>query len=304
MTSPDIAIVGAVALDEIHSQSGEIHEELGGSALFAALAASILARSAPISVIGDDFDPALLDPFAERGIILDAINAVPGPNFRWGCRYSDDGDFRETLFTRGGVYDSHPIDVPSPITDAKYLVLTSGNPDQNRRVQSQIHAPELVALDTIEREVAERTQEFRDQIRSCDLVSINEQEAALLIDWPGDHLDPRMGPAAWSEIHALGASVFVLKQASQGAEVFETSRHTKISAVPGIHPTDPTGAGDTFLGAMISAMAHGRDLVNAAVWGCAVASFVIEAYGFAGLFRATLESVQARANLITTQSDP
>jgi len=41
----DLAVVGAIALDEIHSQAGDIDQVLGGSAVYASLAASILART-------------------------------------------------------------------------------------------------------------------------------------------------------------------------------------------------------------------------------------------------------------------
>ncbi|MDE2893413.1 MAG: PfkB family carbohydrate kinase [Chloroflexota bacterium] len=297
----DLAVVGAIALDEIHSQAGDIEELLGGSAVYASLAASLLAQAAPISVIGDDFDVALLEPLVERGVQLDGVVQAQGPNFRWGCRYSADGDFRETLYTRAGVYDTHPIVVAEPIRDARFVLLTAGNPEQNRRALEQMAAPELVVIDTIEREVAERRDEFREQVREADLVSINTLEAALLIQWSGDHHDPELPLAAWREIRGLGPSIFILKQASRGVEIFERGRRTKIGAAPNVRATDPTGAGDTFAGALLSALACGRDLIEAAVWGCACASFAIEAFGINGLLRSTPDLVRERVPQITIE---
>ncbi|MCY3920934.1 MAG: PfkB family carbohydrate kinase, partial [Chloroflexi bacterium] len=224
-----------------------------------------------------------------------------GPNFRWGCRYSPDGDFRETLYTRAGVYDTHPIVVAEPIRDARFVLLTAGNPEQNRRALNQMAAPELVVIDTIEREVAERRDEFREQVREADLVSINSLEAALLIQWSGDHQDPELPLAAWREIRSLGPSIFILKKASRGVEIFERDRRTKIGAAPNVRATDPTGAGDTFAGALLSALACGRDLIEAAVWGCACASFAIEAFGINGLVRSTPDLVRERVPQITIE---
>ena len=302
--SVDLAIVGAIALDEIHSQAGDFDQVLGGSAVYASLAASMLARAAPISVIGDDFDRTLLQPLIARGVDLDGIVYAAGPNFRWGCRYSPDGDSRETLYTRAGVYDTHPIVVAEPIRRARHVLLTAGNPDQNHRAMEQMTGPELVAIDTIEREVAERRDEFREQLRYADIISINTLEAAHLIEWPGALDHPELPLAAWSEIRSLGPSVFVLKQASQGVEVFEGDRRISVGAVPEIRATDPTGAGDTFISALLSAVSRGYDLIEGAVWGCAAASFAIQQFGIDGILSATPEAVGARTSLITIDGVP
>jgi len=300
----DLAVVGAIALDEIHSQAGDIDQLLGGSAVYASLAASMLSRAAPISVVGDDFVMGLLDPLIDRGVSLDGIEHTVGPNFRWGCRYSSDGDVRETLYTRAGVYDTYPIVVDHSIRRAPYVLLTAGNPNQNHRAMTQMIEPTLVAIDTIEREVAERREEFREQLRYADIVSINTLEAAHLVQWQGEQTDPGLPAAAWSEIRSLGPSVFIHKKASQGVEIFQEGLLTRVSAVPDIKVVDPTGAGDTFIGALLSAVSRGCDLVEGAVWGCAAASFAIEQFGIEGICSATCDSVADRTSLITIDGAP
>ena len=300
----DLAVVGAIALDEIHSQAGDIDQLLGGSAVYASLAASMLAPAAPISVVGDDFEIGLLDPLTDRGVSLDGIEQTVGPNFRWGCRYSSDGDVRETLYTRAGVYDTHPIVVDQSIRHAPCVLLTAGNPNQNHRAMTQMIEPKLVAIDTIEREVAQRREEFREQLQYADIVSINTLEAAHLIQWSGELDDPRLPLAVWSEIRTLGPSVFIHKRASRGVEIFQGDLLTRVSAVPEIRVIDPTGAGDTFIGALLSAVSQGCDLIEGAVWGCAAASFAIEQFGVEGICSATRESVADRTSLITIDDAP
>ncbi|MXX80196.1 MAG: hypothetical protein F4Y69_04065 [Chloroflexi bacterium] len=297
----DLAVVGAIALDEIHSQAGDIDQLLGGSAVYACLAASLLAACAPISIIGDDLDRGLLQPLRDRGVRFDSVVEADGANFRWGCQYSASGDIRETLYTRAGVYDSVPVVVAPLHRRARIALLTAGNPDQNRHAMAQLIEPELVAIDTIEREVAERRDEFRAQLRHADLVSINTLEAAHLIQWPGSLDDPALAEAAWTDIRSLGPSTFVLKKASQGVEVFQNDRRTQIGAVPDVDTIDPTGAGDSFAGGLLSSLAQGNDLIEAAVWGCAVASFAIERFGTEGLLRASPSLVSARAGAVTVR---
>lgn len=297
----DLAVVGAIALDEIHSQAGDIDHLLGGSAVYSCLAASLLATCAPISVIGDDFDHDLLQPLSDRDVRLDSLIEAAGPNFRWGCRYSESGDFRETLYTHAGVYDSVPVVVDEQVRRARFVLLTAGNPDQNHRAMEQMIEPELVAIDTIEREVAERRDEFRAQLRYADLISINTLEAAHLIQWPGSQEDPELPLAAWREIRELGPRVFILKKASQGVEIFQPDRRTLVGAAPGVDAVDPTGAGDSFLGALLSALSREDDLIQATVWGCAVASFAIERFGIDGILSASADRVRARIPSITVE---
>lgn len=297
----DLAIVGAIALDEIHSQAGDIDQLLGGSAVYSCLAASLLATCAPISVIGDDLSRDLLQPLSDHDVRLGSLLEADGPNFRWGCRYSESGDFRETLYTNAGVYDLVPVVVDEQVRRARFVLLTAGNPDQNHCAMEQMIEPELVAIDTIEREVAERRDEFRAQLRYADMISINTLEAAHLIQWSGSEDDPELPLAAWREIRELGPSTFILKKASQGVEIFQPDRRTLVSAVPGINAIDPTGAGDSFLGALLSALSREDDLIQATVWGCAVASFAIERFGIDGILSASADRVRTRIPSITVE---
>ncbi len=87
-------------------------------------------------------------------------------------------------------------------------------------------------------------------------------------------------------------------------QIFAAEHRTAVSAVPGVQPTDPTGAGDSFIGALLSALARGADLTQAAVWACAVASFAIEQFGVQGLLTATPDAVAERTALITVNGRP
>ena len=290
----DVAVIGAVAYDEIHSAAGDVEELLGGSAVHTALAASLLARCAPISAVGDDFDWATLDPLRQRGIELGGVERAPGQTFRWGCRYAADGDQRETLYTRAGVYDTHPITIAPTLRRTPYLLLTAGNPEQNERALAQMPQPRFTAIDTIEREVVERRDEFLSCLDRVDMVSINALEAAHLIGWQDDLEDPSLAPAAAAFLRERGVGVFALKRASQGVELFHDGCRTHVSTARPRRVIDPTGAGDAFIGAMLSAMACGRALVDAARWGCAVASFTIEDFGIAGILGATRDAAEAR----------
>lgn len=296
--SAELAIVGVVAYDEIHTSAGETAGDgadvLGGSCVYAALGARFGCRAAPVSVVGDDFDCGLLEPLREAGIGLEGIERAAGRTFRWGCRYDRTGDRRETLYTEAGVYESQIVRVHPSVLDAPFVFLTAGNPRQNERALERLRGPRLVAVDTIEREIETQRAGLMGIIRRSQLVSINAHEAALLIDWAGDEEDAGLPAAAAGQLRALGPETVVIKQGSRGAVVFEEGRAVRVSAVAGIAAVDPTGAGDTFTAAMLSAMARGEDVVEAARWGSATASFAVEALGIGGLLGATEAGVRER----------
>ena len=295
MSGADVAYVGAVTFDEIHSSEGAVEGVMGGSGAYGALGAALLARAAIVSVVGDDFDEALLEPLRERGVILDAIERAPGPTFRWGCRYNESGNAREHLYTRAGVYGTHVATIPAHLRDARCAALTAGNALQNHACAAQLADAALVALDTIEREIREEHDAFVRQLPLADIVIINDAEAASLIGWSGSPQDDALTRAAADWIRPHGPGRFILKRGSRGADVCDSDgAMTRVCAVPGIHAADPTGAGDVFVGAVLSALARGDELVGAARWGCAAASFAVERFGLDGILAATRAAAEAR----------
>lgn len=303
--SVELAIVGVVAYDEIHTSAGEsVEHVLGGSCVYAALGARFACRAAPVSVVGDDFDCELLAPLREAGIELEGIERAAGRTFRWGCRYDRTGDWRETLYTEAGVYESQIVRIHSSVLDAPFVFLTAGNPRQNERALERLRGARLIAVDTIEREIETQRAGLMGIIRRSQLVSINAHEAAMLIGWAGDEDDAALPAAAAAQLRALGPETVVIKQGTRGVELFEGDRRVRVSAAPGIEAVDPTGAGDTFTAAMLSAMAAGEELVEAARWGCATASFAVEAFGIAGLLGATEAGVRERLGGIVAEELP
>ena len=138
-------------------------------------------------------------------------------------------------------------------------------------------------------------------VRRSQLISINAHEAALLIGWAGSEEDAALPPAAAAQLMQLGPQTVLIKQGSRGVDIFTPERSVRVSAVPNVDAVDPTGAGDSFTAALLSAMAGGADLVEAARWGCAVASFAIEAFGIEGLLRATEAGVRERLATVTAE---
>ena len=74
----DILIVGSVAFDSIEAETGSVDRALGGSAIFASMAASYFSSPRVVAVVGEDFEQKHFDLLGRRGIDASGIKVVPG----------------------------------------------------------------------------------------------------------------------------------------------------------------------------------------------------------------------------------
>ena len=291
-----IAVVGALTFDTIETPAGQASRVLGGSAAYAALATSLLAPAHIVSVVGDDFPPQTWAALRSRGIGLESVITAPGPTFFWHCRYHANMEDRDTLFTDTGAFGRVPVEVRPQAAAAAHVFLTSGHPWQNQTALPGFGRRHLTMMDTIEREVVEERAALLEIMRAADLVSINEAEAALLTGAGAGTADA--GALATQLLTEYGVPTLLLKAGPRGAMVAQAGHRVQIPAVPGVRALDPTGAGDSFAGGVLSALACGAPLDDAVRWGCAVASFTVEAFGPEALFALRREDVSARAGRI------
>ena len=291
--TPRLAVVGALGLDEIQTPQRSAHDLLGGSCSYVAVAAALLTPVEVISVVGDDLPATALDPLRERGVGLCSVRHEPGSTFRWGCRYHDDWERRDTLYTRPGVFSEYEIDVQGAARQATHVLLTAGQTDQNRRALDLCRERTVTMLDSIEREVSDERETLLDMLPEVDILTLSAHEAGILTGQPEVDVARQQRTLA-----RHGAPALICKQGAAGVEIHWAEGSEHVPAVPRIDVVDPTGAGDSFGGAALSALARGATLTEAARWGCAVASFTVQDFGLAGLLRATLEGARERAGQI------
>ena len=292
-----VAVVGAITFDDITTPRGSVRRVLGGSAAYVAVAAALLTQAHVVSVVGSDLPESWLGRLRGRGVDLAGVRVAAGPTFHWGCRYAANLEDRETLFTRPGTFGRVAVRVPGEAAGASHVFLTSGDPRQNRAALPQFRGRRVTMLDTIERELEGQRDEFLAAMGACDIVAINAAEARLLL---GDAADAvaaggEVAARAAALVRSQGADTLLLKRGPAGAEILHAGERRAIPAVAGCAVVDPTGAGDSFAGGVLSALERGAALVDAVRWGNAVASYTIGGFGLDGLWEATAAGVAARA---------
>ncbi|MGH7547207.1 MAG: PfkB family carbohydrate kinase [Gemmatimonadales bacterium] len=293
--SVGLLVVGSIALDSVATPFGQTADAPGGSAVFFSAAGVILHTPVQVvGVVGSDYPVGALEALGARGVNLSGIEQMPGESFRWKAKYSYDLSSRETLETRLGVFAQFRPKLPAEFRDARYVFLGNIDPELQLGVLDQVKAPTLVACDTMNYWIHSKRDLLLELLRHIDIVMVNDSEAREL---SGDWNIYRA--AQW--ILARGPKMTVIKQGEHGALLVNQDGTFKVPAYPLQEVFDPTGAGDAFAGGFMAHLASTEDLSpanlrRAMVYGAALGSFAVEAFGVQGLEGVTRADVRARVH--------
>ncbi len=285
-------VVGSVAQDTIHNNQGTHPYVLGGSAVFASLAAAHFATPRIVGVVGTDFPDANVALLKDKGVDVSGLEIVEGNTFHWEGRYSPDLTSRESIRTELNVFaDFHPK-IPSAFRDTPYVMLGNIHPALQVEVLDQMRDPALVIADTMNFWIEGTPSELAKMLARVDVLVINEEEARQLA---GVHHIMHVARA----LLAMGPRIVVIKRGEYGALLFEGDQVFSAPAFPVDQVLDPTGAGDTFAGGMLGFIAReGKvdqaTLRRAVVYGSALASFCVEGVSVDRLVGVTTSEVEER----------
>jgi sugar/nucleoside kinase (ribokinase family) len=290
--SVGLLVVGSIALDSVATPFGSTADAPGGSAVFFSAAGVILHPVQVVGVIGADYPVAALKALEARGVDLAGVEQAAGESFRWKAKYSYDLSSRETLETRLGVFAAFRPKLPARFRDARYVFLGNIDPELQLGVLDQVKQPALVACDTMNYWIHSKRDLLLELLRHIDILMVNDSEAREL---SGDWNIYRA--ARW--VLERGPRMTVIKQGEHGALLVNRDTTFKVPAYPLQDVFDPTGAGDAFAGGFMAYLAATDDLApanlrRAMVYGAAMGSFAVEAFGVQGLAAVTRADVRAR----------
>ena len=111
-----VIIGGTVAIDHVKTPTAEAANLLGGSASYAAIAASYFTKPVHlVGIIGKDFPQEHLDLLESRGITLDGLERSSGDSFSWSGEYHANMNDRTTRQVDINVLENWVVKVPSMI---------------------------------------------------------------------------------------------------------------------------------------------------------------------------------------------
>jgi len=290
--NPQSAIVvgGTIAIDHVKTPTAEAENLLGGSAAYAALAASYFTGPVHlVGIVGCDFPEPHLEMLEKHGVTLDGVERSAGESFSWSGEYRDNINDRTTRRVAVNVLETWQVKVPAAPAASPIVVLANMSPDNQLQMLDQCAAPgRFVVADTMDLWINIASERLHEVLRRIDLFVINEGEARdfagtsnLIL--AGQRLLAKGPRHVVIKLGEFGAMLF----SANGSDIWTLSESTffRCAAFPLSEVADPTGAGDSFLGGLAGYLASlGKtafgfeDLRQAVVQGSVVASFTCEAF--------------------------
>ena len=294
MNSKSILLLGSIALDTIKTKYGSHNELLGGSATYAALSSSPFVKTDLVGIIGDDF------PEEGRRILHEACNSTVnlvienGKTFRWGGKYHDNGDDRDTLFTELGVFENFSPELSKDNMSPDYVFLANIHPELQLSVLNQCYNKPIIITDTMNLWIDTAKPALNKVLKHTDILLINESEAFDIAG--GKDLE------SINKIHDLGPKIIIVKYGSKGSTVYHHNGESySVGIIPIMNVIDPTGAGDSYGGGFVSALAQNLTIKEAMVRGTVMASFCIENFGVKSIFNADKELLNKRIEILSKE---
>ncbi len=275
-----VLVSGSIALDHIKTPHDEHENLLGGSASYAAMAASFFAPVNLVSIVGKDFPQQHLELFTSRDFRLDGLQRSEGETFRWAGEYFDDMNTRETLDVALNVLEAYKPVVPESYTDATVLLLANDAPVNQMSVIDQFGGkPKFIIADTMDLWITIARDDLLNLLKKIDLLVLNDSEAKQLIDTTNlIH--------AGDQLRAMGPKYVIIKKGEHGALLFGEHRFFSTGAYPLRNLHDPTGAGDSFIGSVAGYLASLKDepevtfdqIASGIVRGTIIAGYTCESF--------------------------
>jgi sugar/nucleoside kinase (ribokinase family) len=296
-----VLVVGSVAYDNIITPRASGERILGGSASYAALAASFFAPTRLVGVVGHDFAPRDIERLRARGIDLEGLQVdKSGPTFEWKGKYHENFNRRDTLEINLNVFERFRPQLPDAYQHSEYALLGNIHPALQLHVRKGLRPQVFAAADTIDLWIETTREELLAVLRAIDLFVINDSEAGILT---GESNLIRAGQA----LRKLGPKYIIIKKGEHGAYLFHPDGMFALPAYPVLELHDPTGAGDSFAGALLGALATLTGAGNAAkptfaqfkqamIFATVVASLTVESFSCDRLEAAGIAEIQKRAD--------
>ena len=291
--SSPLLVVGSVAFDNVITPQAEQERILGGAASYCSFAASYYTQVRMVGVVGNDFGESDLDRLRARGIDLKGVKKDDsGPTFFWKGKYHENFNRRDTLDIRLNVFEKFRPDLPESYNDSSFVLLGNIHPALQMHVLDQLAGNSFVLADTIDLWIETERESLLSLSKKVSLFAINDSEAEELTGESNVIL-------AGKKLRQMGPKSVIIKKGEHGAILFHEEGMFALPAYPVTQLHDPTGAGDSFAGALIGRLSSRNRsdfsaIKEAMLYATCTASLTVEAFGCERLESAGKSEIEER----------
>jgi sugar/nucleoside kinase (ribokinase family) len=287
-------IVGSVAIDRVATPFAQSDNILGGAASYASIASSYFAPTRLVATVGGDFPKPFLNRIKKHGIDTAGLKIeTSGKTFFWSGKYRENFAGRDTLDIQLNVFEKFSPELPASYSETPYVMLGAIQPGLQHHVVDQLRNKKAFILaDTFDLWINTTREAFDRLLPRVDLLVINEDESLLMTG-------ERNMILAGRKLMKMGPRMIVLKKGEHGSLLFHPDGFFAIPAYPVTKFVDPTGAGDSYAGALIGYLASVNRtdfpaLKKAVAYATACASLTVESFSVNRLSAGGRATIDAR----------
>jgi len=251
-------------------QVNGIKEKFGGTAGNIAYALALMGEKPDISAtIGHDYH-RYLNWLADKGLSTKKIKIIEDEFTAGAYITTDRSDNQITGFNPGAMKFSSCLNFDQLDPKKTLIIISPGN------LEDMINYPQACKTKGIDYIFDPGqsipmlgAEDLLQALEGCRILISNDYELELIMSKTGLNKEALLKKAR-AIITTLGES---------GSRIFRPVGETHIPAVRPKKVEDPTGAGDSYRGGLISGLVRGMDIEESARIGSVCSSFAVECYG-------------------------
>ena len=245
-------------------------EKFGGTAGNIAYALTLMGEKPAISAtIGRDYHQ-YFKWLEQNGISHETIKIVEDEFTASAYITTDKADNQITGFNPGAMKYSSSLDFDRLNPKETLMIISPGN------LEDMVNYPRLCKdrginyiFDPGQSLPMLAAKNLIQAIEGCSILISNDYELDLITTKTG----------LSKETLRQRARTIIVTLGELGSKVFMPDGEISVSAVKPARVEDPTGAGDSYRGGLISGLVQGKDIEQCARMGSVCASFAVECYG-------------------------
>ena len=283
----EIVTIGHTSIDRVKI-NGQEKTQLGGAAVYSAMAAKILSKTGVVSRVGQDFPAGFLGQLRKARIDTSGIKTVPGKSTTFSIEYDDKGAASYTSYNLNAGIHIRAEDIPKKYLRARAFHIAPMAASKQRAILDYLreNTSALVSLNTHAAYFLKYRKKLLEMVSRVDVFSINDYEAMRLTD-------TRSMEHALNVFKRIEHKLIIVTMGVYGSVVVQGGVAKFSPSVFQPEVVDLTGCGDSFAGGFLACYLSTGDPLLSANIANSVASIVATDWNFRAVRKLRFSSWEA-----------